>query len=76
MTVLYKYAHFLKASDDPAFDALSEPGSMARWSGIYRCEACGVSITTKKGLQLPMQTHHRHESYEGRIRWRLVVGPS
>jgi len=76
MSVLYKHARYLKATDDAAFDTLSEPGSVARWSGIYRCEACGRSVTAIRGLPLPAQTHHRHESYEGRIRWRLIVSPT
>lgn len=70
---LYKYAQYLTLSQHTAFDAVVEPGSTAANSGIYRCEGCGKEITEGAGRTLPPQNHHQHNSYQGRIRWKLVV---
>ena len=76
MTVLYKYSQFLGTSSDEAFDSISEPGAIARWSGIYRCEGCGKSETSVRGHVLSPQNHHQHTVSQGRIRWRLAASHS
>lgn len=76
MTVLYKYSQFLGSSNDAAFDKISEPGTIAPLSGIYRCEGCGKSETSVKGYQLPPQNHHQHTIAQGKIRWRLAASHS
>lgn len=69
----YKYSQFLSVSTSSAFDALSEPGTKAVSSGIYRCEVCGREIAANKGDPLPPQNHHQHPAGKGPIRWRLIV---
>ena len=69
---LYKYSNFLRQTDDPAFDRISEPGSFAPNPGIYQCEVCGLEIAIAAQHSLPPQNHHQHPQYQP-IRWRLVV---
>ena len=76
MTVLYKYSQFLGSSNDGAFDKILEPGTLAPWSGIYRCEGCGKSETSITGYKLPPQNHHQHTITQGKIRWRLAASHS
>ncbi len=70
----YKYMHYLTKSDHQYFENLYDPGDTTPYSGIYRCEACGREDTSVSGKPLPPQNHHQHAAYQGRIRWRLVVG--
>lgn len=70
---LYKYASLLKRSDHQAFDVLHEPGSLAPYSGDYRCEGCGHEIVEVKNRPLPPQNHHQHTNWAVPIRWRLVM---
>jgi hypothetical protein len=70
---LYKYSHHLGSSDHQAFDAIYKPGDETPYSGIYRCEGCGKEIASNGGNPLPPQNHHQHTSYQGSIRWRMVV---
>lgn len=70
---IYKYGNFLAQSNDPAFDAIHDPGVIAPYSGIYRCEGCGLNVTSVSGFPLPPQNHHQHTVAQGRIRWRLIV---
>lgn len=70
---LYKYADFLAASTDDAFDRLCAPGSAARCPGIYRCHACGHEIAIAWNHVLPSQNHHQHSPGAGSIQWRLIV---
>jgi hypothetical protein len=69
----YKYGEFLHKENGPEFDAIHEPGTATPFSGIYRCEGCGQSITSVHPKPLPPQNHHQHSAGQGRIRWRLVV---
>lgn len=69
----YQYANYLKQQNDAAFDAINHPGAETPHSGIYRCEGCGLSITSVKPHPLPAQNHHQHEPGHLAIRWRLVV---
>jgi hypothetical protein len=73
MTALYKYSQFLGTSNHVAFDQLHAPGTATPYSGIYRCEGCGLSITSVHTFPLPSQNHHQHSFQQGQIRWRLIV---
>jgi hypothetical protein len=70
----YKDMKYLTRSDHKLFDSLFSPSETTPFSGIYRCEVCGHEDTSIKGKPLPPQDHHQHASYQGPIRWRLVVG--
>jgi hypothetical protein len=70
----YKYMKYLTQSNHELFDQLNEPGAATPYSGVYRCEACGREDTSIMGKPLPPQNHHQHQSSQGRIQWRLVVG--
>lgn len=70
---LYKYAHNLRPLSHPAFDAVCEPLSPARWSGIYRCDECGREIVAIAGTPLPPDDHHQHRPHYRPVRWRLLV---
>lgn len=69
----YKYSQFLSQQYGPEYDTIHEPGAQTPYSGVYRCEGCGHSITSVKPHPLPPQNHHQHTPAQGRIRWRLVV---
>jgi hypothetical protein len=69
----YKYSQILKRLDSKEFDVIREPGTLAGWSGIYRCEGCGKEVVSTAGHHLPPQNHHQHTSSQGSIRWRIVV---
>ena len=70
---LYKNREFMELSDDPAFDTLLKPGTVATWPGIYRCDVCGHEIGIAASHTLPSQNHHQHAYGKGPIQWRLVV---
>ena len=70
---LYKHQEFLQYSSHAAFDAIHEPGTVAPYSGVYRCAGCGHEIADVRGRQLPPQSHHQHTYAQGRIQWQLVV---
>jgi hypothetical protein len=70
---LYKYPQVLRQWDHAEFDKLYEPGTIAAWSGIYRCQGCGHEIVHTTGHPLPPQNHHQHALGQGRIQWRLMV---
>jgi hypothetical protein len=69
----YKYPTHLHQQSGPEFDAIHHPGQATRYSGVYRCEGCGQSITSVGGHPMPPQDHHQHTSVQGTVRWRLVV---
>lgn len=73
---LYKYTQYISQSTHVAFDETQEPGTLARYPGIYRCTGCGKEIATATGHTLPPQNHHTHTPSQGRIIWRLVVSHS
>jgi hypothetical protein len=70
---IYKYDKYLKQSSHAAYDAIHDPGAAAPYSGIYRCEGCGLNDVSTHGHTLPPQNHHQHTAAEGKIRWRLIV---
>jgi hypothetical protein len=70
---LYKYPSILQQSTHQAFDVLHEPGALAPYSGVYRCEGCGHEIVEVRLRPLPPQNHHQHAYNQGPIRWRLIV---
>lgn len=68
----YKYPQFLKQINNVIFDNLSHPGTIAPFSGIYRCEVCGHEAVSTHGHVLPPQNHHTHPNRQPII-WRLIV---
>ncbi len=70
---LYKYSHFLAASSDDVFDAVSRPDNLAPRSGIYRCLGCGREVTSEENNPLPPQSHHQHQPHQGHIQWQMIV---
>ncbi len=68
----YKYAQYLIQETGAEFDLVHRPGEATPYSGIYRCEGCGLSATSVHSHPLPPQDHHQHPS-EVPIRWRLAV---
>jgi hypothetical protein len=70
---IFKSSNFLTASTDGAFDALHEPGAIAPFTGILRCEGCGHEVVSHEGKPLPRHNHHAHSRLEGAIRWRFIV---
>jgi hypothetical protein len=70
---LYKYARYLRDSDNAAFDLVHSPESAAPNSGIYRCAACGSEIISEKSRPLPSKSHHVHAEELEPIQWRLIV---
>jgi hypothetical protein len=73
---LYKYGTHLYQSNNAEFDKDYEPGSTTSWSGIYRCAGCGREVVHTIGKPLPPQNHHQHTSYQGKIRWKVIVTDS
>lgn len=72
---LYKYPYVLQNSSDPAFDMLSAPGSVALYSGIYRCTSCGDEFAIARGHKLPEVNHRMHAVQLGPVAWQLVIFP-
>lgn len=70
---IYKNKNYLEASNHQAFDQIHTPGTTTPYSGIYRCEGCGVNEVSTQGHPLPPQNHHQHNLGLGAIRWRLIV---
>ena len=69
----YKYGNFLTQTNNVAYDLLHNPGTIAPYSGIYRCPRCGHEITAVSGYPLPPQNHHQHTPMQGAIVWQLIV---
>lgn len=69
----YKYPQYLAQENTYEFDAIHNPGATTVYSGIYRCEGCGLSATFIKDKPMPPQNHHQHNALQGTIRWRLIV---
>jgi hypothetical protein len=69
----YKYGNILTQEDGAEFDTIYQTGTPTPYSGIYRCEGCGHSITSVHNHPFPPQNHHQHSAAQGTIRWRLAV---
>ncbi|MDA8260758.1 MAG: protein L [Betaproteobacteria bacterium] len=69
----YKYPQVLVQNSHEAFDQIFHPGTPTPYSGIYRCEGCGVNEVSTHEHPLPPQNHHQHTPQQGAIRWRLAV---
>ena len=70
---LYKNPGYLCSNGGSQFDEFHSPGSVTKFSGIYRCEECGRELVCEKDAQLPAQSHHPHSAVQGPILWRMVV---
>lgn len=64
--------HVLKCMPHYAFDAVHEPGSIAPYSGIYRCVNCGQEVCCNKDHPFPSQDQHQHAT-QTPIGWKLLV---
>jgi hypothetical protein len=73
MPAIYKYPQFLEASQNQAFDIIHQAAAKTPYSGIYRCEGCGLCVASVHPHALPPQNHHQHSHVQGSIRWRLIV---
>ena len=69
----YKYPQYVVKIESPIFDELHTPGTLAPYSGIYRCMSCGDEDACNKGKSLPPQNHAQHDPSKGAIRWKLTV---
>jgi hypothetical protein len=69
----YKDGRYLTQEQGGEFDAVHGPGQPTPYSGIYRCEVCGLSVTSVLGHPLPPQNHHQHPNAFAQIQWRLIV---
>lgn len=69
----YKNPKILNQSSGGAYDVTHSPGQTVPNSGIYRCEGCGREIAANARDPFPPQNHHQHGTYQGTIRWRLIV---
>jgi len=69
----YKYPECLARENGSEFDNIHQPNTPTPYSGIYRCEGCGLSATFVKDHNIPPQNHHQHQTNQGAIRWRLIV---
>ena len=69
----YKYTQFLNQTNHQAFDSFHRPGTPTPYSGIYRCEGCGLNEVSTYSHPLPPQNHHQHTISQGAISWRLIV---
>jgi len=72
MNALYKYDQWVHKSSSAEFDKLYHPGTLAPYSGIYRCHVCGANDVSTHNKPLPPQNHHQHPNKEP-IQWRLLV---
>lgn len=70
MPIINNLAYF-KKSDRIDFDTLHNPGDPAPYSGIYRCEICGLEATSEEDKPLPPGRSHNHSSKA--VIWRLVA---
>ncbi len=68
----YKYQQFLVQQQGPEFDTIHPPNSPTPFSGIYRCEGCGLSATFVKPHNIPPQNHHQHTADQGAVPKGLV----
>ena len=69
----YQDAEYLTNLPHSAFDETYEAGSVAPFSGIYRCMGCHIEITSEVGSALSSLHHPQHRPDQGKIRWRLIA---
>jgi hypothetical protein len=69
----YSNGAYLTQESGAEYNAVHHAGAAAPSSGIYRCEACGLSCTSVMSRPLPSQNHHEHKPGSGPISWRLIV---
>ena len=69
----YKYSHYLASLPEQKFDPVHQPGAATPHTGIYKCQGCGIEVTSNAGDPLPPPTHHQHSLAQGGIAWRLIV---
>ena len=69
----YKFERFLRQSSDNLFDKPCPAGAETPRSGIYRCDGCGVEITSVQPDPLPSDSHHPHTPQQKAVRWKLIV---
>jgi hypothetical protein len=69
----YKNPNYLTRENGSEFDDIHLPNTKTPYSGIYRCEGCGLSATFVKNNNIPPQNHHQHGAAQGTIRWRMIV---
>lgn len=69
----YRYPNYLQQVNHTAFDTILHPGTITPYSGIYRCEGCGINEVSTYGNPLPPQNHHQHTLIQGTIRWKLIA---
>jgi len=68
----YNDGKLLTRQDGAEYQMHLRPGQLAPVSGVYRCRACGKSVTSIKDRPLPPQ-HLAHHSHPAAIDWQLVV---
>jgi hypothetical protein len=74
----YKEKKYFAESTSSGFDTLCNPGDVAPFPGIYRCECCGYECVAKRGHLLPATENCPEHEPEWRcgagiVRWRLVA---
>jgi hypothetical protein len=69
----FKYEQCLSQCANEAYDRDRPPGTLAPFTGIYRCAGCQREIAATEGQPLPSRDHHSHRADQGSIRWRLIV---
>lgn len=73
---LFQTDRFLHKIENKAFDKIHQPGEIAPFSGIYRCEGCGVELAVEDKQRLPSHrtcVNHHPEGRKGDVSWRLIV---
>ena len=67
---------FVQLLQDDKFSKPFSPGTLAEFSGIYRCKGCGRESANVEGKELPPQNHHQHKPGDRAIEWQLIVATS
>lgn len=71
----YKYSQVLNQNGATEFDVLHKPGERTPFSGIYRCDSCGVEVVSEVGNPFPptRACNGHHTWKQGVVQWRLAV---
>ena len=73
---LFKYPNQFKQDQSTAFDQIHRPGQLTPYSGIYRCQGCGVEIVSEYNKPFPPTRScplHHPNGKSGTVTWRLVA---